>query len=431
MNKIRSIAAGLLLSAITIFSLPTSAWADGSISASGGGTKTVGDTFNITVAAKGAEFDTLQGTISVSGPVDIVSFSAGNATWMPGYSPSNGKQFVGMVSATSSFTVATIRLRAKSIGSGSVSVSGAKMVRTTGGVASVVGTGTDGTTFTIQRALVTPGQITVTSSSHPDQSTAYEATTIALAWDKGSGVTDFSYLLDQAADTTPPTTATSADTSISYPDKAIGEYYFHIRAKNGDGWGPTTTFKITIKEPDAKIDETLTKPTISSIEKTADFSNNIAEGNISGIKIKGKTIAGYTANIILAPSVSVPEGKSLSAMADANGDFELLIDYPINSGFYKLTVQGQLNKVLTPVSDPTIFEISQAKGGKITLLTSADEKEPIIPVKKWWEKINYMNLSIGLAALFFIALGFSLYLLVKNRSMSKVWKGVAEKMNLK
>jgi hypothetical protein len=408
---------------LTILVMPIAALADGGIYASGGGTKTVGETFTVTVQARGAEFDTIQGSISVSGPVDIVSFSGGSATWMPGYSPANGKQFVGIVSATSSFTIATIKLKAKSTGSGAVSVSGVKMVRTVSGSPSIVGTGAGGTTFSIQRALVMPGQIAVTSSTHSDQNTAYEATSISLAWNKPSGVTGFSYLLDQVADTVPQAKSTSTDVTASYPDKEIGTYYFHIRAQNGDGWGPTTHFKITIKEPDAKISDQLGKPSGITIEKSKDFVNNVAEGNFTGVIIKGQTVADYMANVILKPAVSVPEGKSLSIKADSNGYFELLIDFPIPAGYYNLTVQGQNDKVLTPVSDPVIFEISQAKGGSITLLTSNDEKEPIPPapkVLKWHEKINYKLATIGSLALFVITLVLLILVFLKSRQAKKL-----------
>ncbi len=86
MNKILACALGILATLGTT-SINSTAFAAGGIYASGGGTKTIGQTFTITVAASGAEFDSLQGKIAVSGPVDIVSFSAGSATWLPGKTP--------------------------------------------------------------------------------------------------------------------------------------------------------------------------------------------------------------------------------------------------------------------------------------------------------------------------------------------------------
>lgn len=357
-----------------LLSIPAAAYAAGGIYASGGGNKTVGQTFTITIAASGADFDSLQGTASVSGPVDIVSFSGGGATWLPGKSPSNDNQFVGICSPTSSLTVATIKLKAKSTGSGSVSVSGVKLARN--GV--VTGTESGGTDFNILRAPDLPDSINIVSTSHPDPNQSYEATAIALSWNKEKGVDGFSYLLDQAETTVPAAKITSANTSVAYTDQAIGSYFFHIRAHNGDGWGGTTNFKINIKEPDAKIDELLQKPNNIEIKKADIFTNNVSDGTISGIIISGITEPNFTANINLVPAPIIPEGKSMSAIADDQGRFSLLVDFPIVSGFHKLTVQGQKDKILTPLSDEINFEIIQTKGGQINILTSDDINPPVI-----------------------------------------------------
>ena len=244
--------------------IPTDTRAAGGIFASGGGKKQTGQTFTISVAASGADFDSLQGTISVDGPVDIVSFSAGGATWLPGKAPGNGSQFVGICSPASSLTVATIKLKAKAVGSGSVSVSGVKLARN--GV--VTGTGSGGASFTIERAPDLPDAITITSTTHSDPNQAYDSTTIALAWNKEKGIDGFSYLLDQTESTVPAAKTTDSNTSVTYENKAVGTYWFHVRAHNGDGWGNTTNFKVNIKEPDAKIDTALLKPSGIEIKES-------------------------------------------------------------------------------------------------------------------------------------------------------------------
>jgi hypothetical protein len=367
----------LAILAIIIVSLPTKSRAAGGIYASGGKTVTVGSTLTINVVASGATFDTVSGSISVSGPVSITSFTAGDATWIN--KPTNGGSFNGafLGDKKTSFTVATIKLKGTGVGSGSVSVSGASLKN----AGAVVGSGAGGTNFTIQKAPDLPGVVKVSSSTHPDPSTAYEATTIALSWVKDAGVDNFSYLLDQVADTTPAAKATDANTSISYPDKAIGVYYFHIRAHKADGWGSASHFKITIKEPDAKIDATLSAPKDIKIEKSDSFINTITDGTVTGIIISGVTEPGFTATLTLTPTPTLPEGKLLSAIADAEGKFQVLLDYPIVAGYHKLTIQGQLLKVLTPVSDEIVFEISQSKGGSINILTTDDINAPSLQVK--------------------------------------------------
>lgn len=427
MKKILGTVFALAIMLSSVFALPQNILAAGGIYASGGKTVTVGQTFTVTVAASGATFDTIHGSISISGPVSVVSFSAGSATWIS--QPTNGGTFDGafLGDKKTSFTVATIKLKGTAAGTGAVSTSGISLKN----AGSVVGTGSNSTSFTIQKAPDLPGAVTVTSSTHPDPNQAYDATTIELSWNKESGVDGFSYLIDQSADTTPAATATNANTSVSYPDQAVGTYYFHIRAHKADGWGTTTNFQINIKKPDPKIDATLAKPSDIKIEKTNKFTNNIADGTVSNIRISGKTLANYTANFSLAPAQTLPEGKTLSAIADANGNFSLLIDYPISVGHYTLIIQGQKDLVLTPVSDKIIFEISQAKGGSINILTDADANAPVVKAeapKKWYQKINFnkksLSITIGIIAL--AAIVIVALILIKKKKVAKLLKMISK-----
>jgi hypothetical protein len=338
------------------------------IFASGGGSVTVGDKFTVTVKASGTEFDSLQGAISVSGPASVVSFTAGGATWLPGKTPANGQQFVGIVSKTSSLTVATITLKATGEGSGSVNVSGVKLAKT----GQIVATDAGGAGFTVKRAPQLPGQIKVSSSTHPDQGQVYEARTINVSWDKPNGVTEFSYLLDQSAGTTPGTKATGSGTSAAYENKDVGTYYFHIRGKNGDGWGSTTHFKIAIKEPDPKINETLTKPVIQKAVKHATFATNIDEGTLTGIMINGTAEPSYKVVLTATPSLGDVPAEKLTTTADETGAWQILLDVPVRAGFYKLTVQGMQDKILTPVSEAIRLELSIAKGGYVGFITEKD-----------------------------------------------------------
>ena len=399
----KKIISTIVLALMLAIILPIKTSAAGGIYASGGGSKTVGQTFTVSVTASGATFNALEGTISVDGPVSISSFSAGGATWTS--VPANGVHFVGMViGGTDSLTVATIKLKATGTGSGSVSVGSVRLAN--GGAD--VGSGAGSAGFTIEAAADLPGAVKVSSSSHPDPNGAYEATTIVLSWIKDSGVDAFSYLLDQAEATTPAAKKTDSNTSVTYADKAIGTYYFHIRAHKADGWGGTTHFKINIKEPDAKINELLAKPSDIKIERDASAINNITDGTLSGITISGKTEPGFTANISIDPALTLPEGKTLTAVANSKGEFRLLIDFPLKAGFYKLTIQGQKEKVLTPVSELIKFEVSLKEGGTINIITQDDLKPPKKDVvsavrgaflKQEYSVMTYLIVSLALAVL--------------------------------
>ncbi|MFA7253002.1 MAG: hypothetical protein WC107_00430 [Patescibacteria group bacterium] len=415
----KKIFMGVILLSLSSLWFPEPALAAG-ISVSGGSPKYVGDQFSVSVMASGATFNAFSGTISSSGSLKIVGCNAGDALWVT--KPTGAGSFAGaLTTATSSFKIATLTVKAASTGSGSISVSGVQLANK----GPIVGTNGGSVSFSIQRRPTPPGSITVASSSHPDPTVSYEITTIELSWDKPSGVTGFSYLLDQAAETVPPASATNSSTSITYDNQAIGTYYFHIRALNGDGWGETTHFKVTIKEPDPKIQEQLQKPHDINARKSDPFTNNIKDGTVSGLLISGYTEPNYMANIKLDPSPTLPENKLMSVKAGLDGKFEFLVDFPIKSGFYRLTIQGQDNKLLTPVSDPVIFEVSQAKGGTVTMLTEEDTNPPIIPEKKWYEKINYPILSGILGGIILIiGIGVLVLYFLRRKEMVKLARSI-------
>ena len=349
-----------------ILALPQPAFAAGSITPSGGGKYNAGTTFTITVKASGATFDSLQGTISVSGPVSIVSFSAGSATWLPGKSPANKSQFVGIVSATSNLTVATIKLKGTSTGSGSVSVTGARLARS----GTEVGTGGGQSSFTITPALAPPGSVAVSSSTHPNQEESYDIPTIELSWNApDNGATGYSTVFNQVANTIPEAKITTTDSSAKYADNQVGTYYFHIRANNKDGWSETTHFKINIKP---KTDSSLATPAIISITTTPDATNNIEAGTLTGTVVKGTGPAGYSMILAFTPDLALAADKYPAPVVGDQGIWELTITDPIKAGFYKLTAVGKKDSTVSPTSPSVTFEVSVAEGGRVRLITSSD-----------------------------------------------------------
>ena len=369
MKKIISTIAAAL---IIMLSFPTSTQAAAGIFPSGGGAKTVGQTFKVSLVASGGSFNAFQGSISVSGPVSVSSVAAGSAdTWMN--KPSANGSFSGALlgRTATSLTIATLTIKANSVGSGSVTVSGVSLLN---GATTVSNSG-GSTSFSIQKAPDLPGAITVASETHPNPEEAYEATVASLTWNKASGVDGFSYLLDQSESTTPPSKVTSSEVAVSYANLPIGVHYFHIRGHNADGWGSTTHFKINVKEPDAKVDESLSAPSDIVVKKGLNYVNDIELGQVTSLVINGVTEPGFDANIVLTPAPTIPEGKALVAKASSSGEFSLEIDYPIPSGFYTLTVQGQQEKILTPLSDIIRFEISHKDGGEINIITDDDANQ--------------------------------------------------------
>lgn len=340
--------------------------AAGGITPSGGGSNNAGNVFTVTVKASGATFDSLQGLISVSGPVSVVSFVAGSATWLPGKSPDNNNQFVGITSPTSSLTVATIKLKGTKAGPGKVTVSGVRLARS----GAEVGTGGGSASFTITPALAPPGSVTVTSTTHPDQTQSYDVSTVQLAWSApGNGASGYATTFDQVADTTPAAKVTTTDSAAKYENQAVGTYYFHIRANNRDGWSETTHFKVNIKP---KTDSTLATPAITSITTTSETTNDIEAGTLTGIIIKGTGPAGYAMMLTFTPDWALAADKYPAPIVSDAGTWKLTITDSVKAGFYKLTAVGKKGSIVSPSSPAVSFEVTVAEGGKIRLITADD-----------------------------------------------------------
>lgn len=341
-----------------------------------GGSHTVGSTFHISIIASGTTFNAFQGTIKVSGPVSA-SISPGGASWAPGGTPSVGGTFQGgITSPASSFTIATLSLRGTGVGSGSVSVSGVQLVNN----GSVVGTDGGSTSFTIVRAPTVPGVIPVGSSSNPDQNQDYGVTTAVLSWvAPDNGASGYSTVFDQDANTTPPQKANTTELTASYDALAVGVYYFHIRGQNGDGWGPTTTYRIGVTQA---LDNGLKAPTITRVKKLPSFKTDLAAGTVTGFVVQGSStgVADFTLSLAVTPGDKLPAEQKLDTLVKADGSWEVVFNQPIPVGFYKLIATAKNEKTTAPASKEAKLEVSVASGGTAKLITSADAPKPDVRV---------------------------------------------------
>jgi hypothetical protein len=95
-------------------------------------------------------------------------------------------------------------------------------------------------------APAVPDAPQVTSTTHPDQNFWYSNAHPAFAWDMSSGITGFSFILDQTSNTIPDNTSEGIDLTTEYANLADGTWYFHIKAENANGWGQVTHFRIHI-----------------------------------------------------------------------------------------------------------------------------------------------------------------------------------------
>lgn len=95
-----------------------------------------------------------------------------------------------------------------------------------------------------------PSTPTVSSSTHPSQSTFYRSSSPSFSWsatDTESGVVGYSYAVNKTLSYYPDTTSEGGGTVKSYSGLSNGTWYFHIRAVDDfDNWGGTRHYRIYI-----------------------------------------------------------------------------------------------------------------------------------------------------------------------------------------
>ena len=108
-----------------------------------------------------------------------------------------------------------------------------------------------------------PGAPEISSSTHPDEDTWYNNDAPAFEWStppSGSGISGYSYVLDQLSDTEPDLSADTPGNSRSYINVIDGVWYFHVRAlDNAGNWGPPDHFQVNIDTTNPPAPEEITE----------------------------------------------------------------------------------------------------------------------------------------------------------------------------
>ncbi len=181
----------------------------------------------LTLWVSDPSYSNANGTVTLSGGVPS-----------PGYTGSGG-------------IVVVVSFRAKSAGTGTVSVVSGVVLANDGFGTNVYRASSSGT-YTVAEPVEpppapnTPAAPTVSSTTHPDQSAWYANTSPIFQWTRPSGTLGFSYSFDDQQGTVPDTIEESNGTQESFSGIGDNVWYFHVRARNDDGWGATGHFKTQI-----------------------------------------------------------------------------------------------------------------------------------------------------------------------------------------
>lgn len=91
-----------------------------------------------------------------------------------------------------------------------------------------------------------PEGVKVFSDTHPFQEKWYNNNNPVISWTSEEGITDFSYELDNKPNTIPDNVPDSQSTTKAYENLDNGMWYFHIKARKNNIWGPTTHYVLRI-----------------------------------------------------------------------------------------------------------------------------------------------------------------------------------------
>ena len=145
---------------------------------------------------------------------------------------------------TSSGLISTITFRAKAPGKAAISfLDSSKVLLADAKGTDILKTATQGEYLLI---VPPPEGPKISSPTHPSLTNWYKNNNPTFFWGKESGVTDFSYSLDQDPREIPDNISEGSATSATFNDVLGGVWYFHLKAKKGNIWGGVSHYPIQI-----------------------------------------------------------------------------------------------------------------------------------------------------------------------------------------
>src|SRR3989344_3344887 len=235
------------------------------------GTQAVGTTFSVGVYVSSADQAMNAASGVISFPADklaVESLSKSGSIfslWVqePSFSNSAGTvNFEGIV-LNPGFTGAsgkaiTITFRTKAAGNAPLTFSSGSALANDGKGTNIL-TGLGDANFSIGRVLPgapeiitptegagTPEAPAISSPTHPDPNKWYAVKEAKFTWDVPKDTTAVRLLVGRIPQAIPTVTYTTPINFKEITDLADGTYYFHVRLRNGEGWGGVSHFRFQI-----------------------------------------------------------------------------------------------------------------------------------------------------------------------------------------
>lgn len=261
------VISALLFIGLAFLSLPIGTEAQGQaklfLSPSTGGFL-VGSTFDISLIVDTDQVSINTVRVELSFPPDrlqIVNPSSGKSfvsLWLqqPSYSNTEGNiSFTGGEPGgikTSSGIVSTITFRAIKAGEAIIKILPSSNVLANDGKGTQILSTVINGIYTLRPKP--PEGPKVFSQTHPDETSWYNNNNPIVSWERETGATDFSFILDSYPQTIPDNTSDTQVTTKAYESLTDGLWYFHIKALKENVWGAPTHFLLRIDTtPPAKF----------------------------------------------------------------------------------------------------------------------------------------------------------------------------------
>lgn len=91
-----------------------------------------------------------------------------------------------------------------------------------------------------------PEGVNVFSETHPSEGSWYNNNNPVVSWEKDTGVTGFSFEIDNKPFTVPDNIVDTSDTTQAFENLKDGLWYFHIKANKKSAWGTTGHFLMRV-----------------------------------------------------------------------------------------------------------------------------------------------------------------------------------------
>lgn len=270
----------------------------------------------ISVGKSGSIFSLWVEEPAFSNSSGTIRFNGGVPT--PGFTGSGGK-LVG------------ISFRVKATGTASVVCSSAA-VRANDGLGTDVLNGCGQAIFTLTQAAApppapvppppapvtsVPGAPTVTSSTHPNPARWYSNNNPVFSWALPASVTGVNVLADQNPTQDPGTRSDGRFATYNYEDVDEGNWFFHIRLRNANGWGPVTHFAFNIDRtaPTLPVVRLVQTPTVEDPQGAITFES---QDSLSGVAAFVVSVDGVESARVNPADVSAERPYRLPAPTAGN-----------------------------------------------------------------------------------------------------------------